>query len=123
MGSTNVQRKPRWGRGPQRYDSFAVFTTANTSAPTVVEQEGCSVARSAVGEFTLTCQDAPRGTTKYLVIATLESSTAAQTLLVTSNFASSTKAVKITVVGAGGNTAADTTGLTIHVYISARVAT
>jgi hypothetical protein len=99
-----------------------VFTTAGASAPTVVDQLGViSVARVGTGSFTVTL---PNGVIHANVQVTAEFTTTAQVPLITARtFANGfLTSVTINTVTAGSGIAVDTTGMTLHVVVHARVA-
>ncbi len=105
--------------GPDSVIAVAKFTTASTGAPTVVESQGLvSIARTGVGVFELTFLRTWREIT---VTTGFQFTTSAQIPIITS-ITPSTRKVVITVVGAGGSTAAETTGATIHVQAILRTA-
>lgn len=105
--------------GPDAAFAVAQFTTAGTGAVTVVESQGlASIARTGVGVFLLTYL---RSWKNINVTIGAQFTTAAQTVIIT-GISQANRTVTLTVVGAGGNTAADTTGLTIHVQALLRTA-
>ncbi len=98
--------------GPEERLAKVSFTTAGTGAPTVTDAQGVvSVARTGVGVFVVTFK---HGGQAYCPTYGVEFSTTAQAALITAK-STSAKTITFTVVTAAGGTAADTTGMTIHV--------
>jgi hypothetical protein len=102
--------------GPEHRYAMVTFTTAGTGAVTTVDAWGCTVARTGVGVFVVTLATVGK---HYNVTLGTEFTTAAQTPIVTAKSLSA-KTVTITVVGAGGSTATETTGMTINAQIAIR---
>ncbi len=97
--------------GPEVRVSYGSFTTANTAAPTILEQRGAAVTRTAAGRF----QVAGVSGCKYQQLHVSQAGTTAQ--IATERLAGrspSTGVSEISVVTAGGSTEADTTGLTVN---------
>lgn len=112
--------KPAKNFGPDRVDAFCAFTTAGTGAVTVLEQMGCTVARSGVGAFTITMSRRMRGSTKYFVTCSLEHTTAAAVPVITTN-SPTTNSIVVSMLATA--TPTETTGANIYVRISTRNAT
>lgn len=104
--------------GPDSVVALVNFTTAGTGAVTTNEAQGVTVARTGVGTYLLTFA---RGWKAITVTTGFQFSTSAQIPLITA-ISAANRTVTITVVGAGGTTAADTTGATIHIQAILRKA-
>lgn len=105
--------------GPDSVIAVAKFTTVDDAAPTVLESQGlASIARSGEGVFVLTFL---RSWKEITVTLGTQFTTAAQTVIIT-GVSQSARTVTLTVVGAGGNTATDAAGMTIHVQAILRTA-
>lgn len=110
-------RKELTAFGPEQRVALGTFTTNSTNAPTIVDMQGVeSITRSNVGEFTVTLAHAAK---HYNVTFGVEFTTAAQTVYVESKSATN-RTIVFQVVGAGGNTAAETTGLTVNFQVFLR---
>jgi hypothetical protein len=102
--------------GPEHNYAMVTFTTAGTGTVTTVDAWGCTVARTGVGVFVITLATVGK---HFNVTLGTEFTTAAQTTIVTAKSLTN-RTVTITVVGAGGSTATDTTGMTINAQIAIR---
>jgi hypothetical protein len=105
--------------GPSSEDALVSFTTANTSAPTVVERHGvASVSRSGVGVFLVTLSQTAKA---YHTFVSKEGAAAldANQVIVSAKSVSA-RTVTITVTD-GAGAAADTTALTINLLVRKRI--
>ena len=106
--------------GPTARLAYGIFTTANTAAPTVLDQQGMAVTRTGVGAFRLAMQHAPKSG-YYVVTLGKQFTTDAQAVIITAQSAAN-KTIDILVCTDGSaNTAVETTGMTIHVQVMLRM--
>lgn len=108
-------RRLRKVNAPESKTAIGSFTTgAGAVNPTVNYglKSGCaSILRTGVGTYEITFDEAAK---VYIFDYTVIWTTAAQSVIVaTAPTPTTTKKVVLTIVGAGGNTAADVTGLRV----------